>query len=840
MKKICIDFGWFKKLFFMFVLSGDNFILKGLEKEERVQGEKKRTFPQKVFSSFPAIMLVLLFAGCASSERMMRLSPASARAYSAPDAKRLKSVSYRNMERPEVKNKTLADENVINVWPFFLKNDYFHSILWPFIDYDQYGVAVRPFYNKEGDEHSILFPLAGWNSADDSGWVLNTFWSKDKFTVFPFYHHKPDYLYVFPVDFKTYESGKLERLNIYPLSFYGSTGEKSDDYYYILLPFGGWLKEGNESCGMILNTYWGDDYAGSFPFFHKSTDAWMALLAYKNKTRYGFFPLFAQNIKNDGGYFFPLYMYSKSDTISFVNVLLFFNHLRKSNNAMLNEISSENNLCLLFYYGSGKEFHLTQGSVNSVLWYQLDSQCQGLKKAFENSDMQKIINYKKMIANSLKSMKIDGDFAVPANEKELKTFCSALQKRFGIVDEKKSFAVFPLYSSEKNMNTDKTSLLLGLLHSSQNYRRHDQRMPATGGKIFNNAQLVEKDSSSTLVLASKSEELKRNFKTGMTWEEQWAWYYLEWKLENLAKSLERDEARSGDKLYKSETPELLKTVNSIAATLGLSLPELKTAAQCYIYGKELQGMALEYFKTENVSLFPLFEYEKGDYSNRFELFPLFFADSERYSKYRTRDRLNILLLCHNQAVRDRVPQGKLADVINELDNFEEFIHRGKGKHNLQKAMQEANLALAMPENYRECRELREKIYAMSPENTERISAFFPLYFYCGNDVLDDSYLNILGILYNGGHKKQDSWFNVLGFVARGFEEKDEEEFRILEFLYRSRKRGDEKDYLIFPFFYYRESPTSSQFSFLHRIVNIEKSSTGTKGHIFYIPFGDEK
>ena len=29
--------------------------LKGLEKDEGVQGEKKRTFPQKVFSSSPAI-----------------------------------------------------------------------------------------------------------------------------------------------------------------------------------------------------------------------------------------------------------------------------------------------------------------------------------------------------------------------------------------------------------------------------------------------------------------------------------------------------------------------------------------------------------------------------------------------------------------------------------------------------------------------------------------------------------------------------------------------------------------------------------------------------------------
>ena len=169
------------------------------------------------------LLLVLLFAGCASSERMMRLSPASARAYSAPDAKRLKGASFRKMPQKKVENKTLAEENVINVWPFFLKNDYFHSILWPCIDYDQYGVAVRPFYNKEGDEHSILFPLAGWNSADKSGWVLNTFWSKDRLTVFPFYHSKPNSLYAFPIVYNTFSDKSLQSFSVIPFFLLSSS-----------------------------------------------------------------------------------------------------------------------------------------------------------------------------------------------------------------------------------------------------------------------------------------------------------------------------------------------------------------------------------------------------------------------------------------------------------------------------------------------------------------------------------------------------------------------------------------------------------------------------------------
>ena len=341
-----------------------------------------------------------------------------------------------------------------------------------------------------------------------------------------------------------------------------------------------------------------------------------------------------------------------------------------------------------------------------------------------------------------------------------------------------------------------------------------------------------------MLIASKSEKLERSYHPDASWNERWAWYSLYNHIRDLADSFERDEVYSANKLYKSETPALQKRIKSDAAKLGITLPELKTAAQCFIFRKEIEGMAMDYFKTENTGFFPFFEYEKGDRSNRFEIFPLFFTDHDQYSKYHYRDRLNIFMLAHNQTVKKRVPQGKMEAVFNELQNLEECLQRGNGTHKFAQVLKEANLSFAVPENLLECRKLRDKLYSLVPENTERISAFFPLYFYKGNDVLDDSYLNILGILYNGGSKKQNYWFNILGFVARGFKENNEEEFRILKFLYRSRKRNDEKDYLVFPFFYYRESPSSSQFSFLHRIVNIEKSKKGTKGHIFYIPFGD--
>ena len=825
---------------------------------------------------FLPLLLVLFFAGCASSDRMMRLSPASARAYSAPDSMRLKGKQYQKMQHASGEQKTLADENVINVWPLFLKTDYFHSILWPFIDYDKYGVAVRPFYNKEGDEHSILFPLAGWNSADGSGWVLNTFWNENSFVFFPFFSKTPHSLWIIPFAKENYNNKDktLHTVKVLPFYFFEQSADRKN-YYHLLLPFGGYVRDGShdKNYGLILNTYWGNDYfgfaplfhhgsdfyyyllywrnkkkesGGVFPFFYYSPEAWQALLAYNNDDRWGIFPFFAQNHNGNGGYCFPFYIYSADEDRSFVNAMLLFNYYKRSNGLVLEKDSYKDMLVFPVYAGEGEKFNFLAGSVNFYFFSFLDKACVNFKNSFAKSDMKGVADARKTIGELLKYMKLDKEFSVPQNIDELNKFAAAFQQKFGTVTERNSFSIIPFYSQSQNGNDKEWSLLWGLLHRSKDFQYYDWAfLPNVWGRKAK--QILEEKSSRTLLLAQSAKTLERSYKNDISYSEKYIWYQLHAQVRDLSYCIEMDEFNlwAKEKEYKSSTEKQRESIKTLADKLGIKLPELKTAAQCLIFRKEIEGMCLEYFNVDNTSLMPFFEVENGDKGSKIEVFPLFFTEKYKFGSYGEKDRTNVLLLCHNQTVKDKIPQGKLEDVFNQLSYFEsKMIEKkeiyDKAKQNLQKALKAANLAFAVPKNFRECHELRQKLYAMIPENTERISTLLPFYYYSSNSVLDDSYLNILGIFYNGGHEKQNSWFNVLGFIARGYKEQNDEEFRILEFLYRSRKRGDEKDYLIFPFFYYRESPTSSQFSFLHRIVNIEKSPAGTKGHIFYIPFGDEK
>ncbi|MBR2373747.1 MAG: hypothetical protein IKA87_05910, partial [Lentisphaeria bacterium] len=114
--------------------------------------------------------LLVLLCSCASSERMMRISGVNP-VYSIPKADRLKGMK----DLPRLRQKMPASRQIggeINLWPFFFRHRDYWNALWPMIDYDAYGFAIRPFYVQEGREKSVLFPLTAWNN--DSGWGLNT------------------------------------------------------------------------------------------------------------------------------------------------------------------------------------------------------------------------------------------------------------------------------------------------------------------------------------------------------------------------------------------------------------------------------------------------------------------------------------------------------------------------------------------------------------------------------------------------------------------------------------------------------------------------------------------
>ena len=137
-------------------------------------------------------IVLLTVAGCASSERMMRISGGVVDEYSAPASYRIRSKKFQAVNRkfstPERAAKsgiTDFDKPLVNLWPFYFRSDEYISALWPMIDYDPYGIAVRPFYNQEGDEYSVLFPLSAWNPESRSGWILNAVWEPGKFLFLP-------------------------------------------------------------------------------------------------------------------------------------------------------------------------------------------------------------------------------------------------------------------------------------------------------------------------------------------------------------------------------------------------------------------------------------------------------------------------------------------------------------------------------------------------------------------------------------------------------------------------------------------------------------------------------
>lgn len=124
------------------------------------------------------LILLLLLTGCVSSKRMMKLSPL-------------------NKSR-ESEESAQMDPNRVNLWPLLYHNKQYTSVVWPIMDIDDQGMAVRPLYNQDGDEYSILFPFAAWNPVNGDGWVLPGYWDDDNLGIFPLFHRGNNFQYIGP------------------------------------------------------------------------------------------------------------------------------------------------------------------------------------------------------------------------------------------------------------------------------------------------------------------------------------------------------------------------------------------------------------------------------------------------------------------------------------------------------------------------------------------------------------------------------------------------------------------------------------------------------------------
>ena len=130
-------------------------------KEETMPTEKKISTFALTRYIFLLITMMLSLGACASTNRMMRITPFSRNEVSDPDR--------------------------INLWPLLYKSHDRTSALWPLFDMDDQGFALRPLVALENDSVSLLGPLAGWDRKKDIWWVIPAYKFEKNKGVFPLY-----------------------------------------------------------------------------------------------------------------------------------------------------------------------------------------------------------------------------------------------------------------------------------------------------------------------------------------------------------------------------------------------------------------------------------------------------------------------------------------------------------------------------------------------------------------------------------------------------------------------------------------------------------------------------
>src|SRR5262245_19719459 len=92
-----------------------------------------------------AALLLLALAGCSSADRMLRIQPFSSHGAPRPDR--------------------------VNLWPLAYANGEEFALLWPLLDVDDHGFALRPLVARDDTRWSILYPLASFDAASGVGWI---------------------------------------------------------------------------------------------------------------------------------------------------------------------------------------------------------------------------------------------------------------------------------------------------------------------------------------------------------------------------------------------------------------------------------------------------------------------------------------------------------------------------------------------------------------------------------------------------------------------------------------------------------------------------------------------
>jgi hypothetical protein len=214
-----------------------------------------------------ALFLLPLTAACSAESRLWRLSP---------------------MHRDDAPRDEKTDRaERLNLWPLAYAEPTGGSVLWPLIDFDGHGFAVRPLVSRDDEDLDVLFPLSHFDLGTGDGWALNWYSLGDNVGLFPLFHAGPEFGYVLPA-WWTKEDGKLQGGGLFPIAAFG-------EFNYVGLAWWTDPPEGERSLGLFPLVTWSSLRQFGPAWWWEDGDAW------------GVFPLVWSDRGGDDLVAFPLY-----------------------------------------------------------------------------------------------------------------------------------------------------------------------------------------------------------------------------------------------------------------------------------------------------------------------------------------------------------------------------------------------------------------------------------------------------------------------------------------------------------------------------------------------------
>ncbi len=781
------------------------------------------------------ITTLITLIGCASSRRMMRISPLS-------------------------EKETTLDTNRINTWPLLYKNDKAMSILWPIMDFDKDGFAIRPVFNKDKNDYSILFPLCGWNPDDKDGWCIPAHWDKNKFAIFPVSWFGKGFNYFGPFWWDSKVTSNYE-CGIFPLIDYFG-----DDAYNITLFY-----QGKDFWGIFPLVHNNNNKFWVFPLYNRTktssktkNNILLGLLggfnSYKNGDYHNYItPLFsASKTDNKSKILTPLYCNSKNnqEKSTFIPPLLWHNYKNKTEAVYLqiptffyhkNDDITTFMTPLFGKRWSEKDDINFTNILGPVFHYSSNKNDNYLACAWPLFEKEKTVNKTALHLTPL--------FSYSEMKKKNPLYYLNL---FGHqkYDDISSSYLLPLYWDKKTKNNYDFYSLLGLGHYGSNKDGKSMRL----WPLFDYSNNDETEDKIYTGISIYSHENKKNIKkqsilSGLIYKHKEK-YSKQITRKNKSKQIKKDLKYDTKKVESSFLTPLLSYFDSWTKYEKDKIIEKKETFSllCFLYGYYWDKHYEHKDYTIRRNIFPYFS-ENGEYGKSLipasakdiyqnvdkttwnMVFPFYSYKNELFNVWNLdliseedTDYINAFISSSNYKIRsefcgDRYfyTSHKLVDsYIDKKESSKKLKEISRVKYRVKyKAKTIAILA-------------KNDIICTSRSDKDVMLGLLKLAKKCAKTNIVSNFT--IPLLYNYKHSENITKWEILWGVMQSQEEKNIIKTSVLRYLYKKVKIDNRVTRDIFPFIKYDTAPKETKVSFLWRVFNYEHNKNKRSFLIYSLEF----